>query len=284
MSDKTQVQAERQNAVEDHGQNANTSRKESYSEALSSKESIQEKKAIIEEIVSLEKNQTCSIVRISAGKKASQNFWAKLVRILISEGSISLLKILGTKSLAAMFTRLVMKEKLKFCKIHTHGGCIQSSACSNQVKFNPQLAHEDLQQIHPDDIEEMDLRWQMAMLTMRARRFLKNTRRKLTVNGNETISFDKYKVECYNCHKRGYFALGSALACWVWKPKTKVFRPESKKSPSEILKIKKEQAEGQKNPQFTIKSTNKAALEEYDLKSALYQFMHANKLKNTSNL
>ncbi|GJW45598.1 hypothetical protein Tco_0077244 [Tanacetum coccineum] len=35
--------------------------------------------------------------------------------------------------------------------------------------------------------EEMDLRWQMAILTMRARRFLKNTRRKLTVNGNETI-------------------------------------------------------------------------------------------------
>ncbi|GJR16090.1 hypothetical protein Tco_0798742 [Tanacetum coccineum] len=47
----------------------------------------------------------------------------------------------------------------------------------------------------------MDLRWQMAMLTMRARRFLKNTGRKLTVNGNETIGFDKSKVECYNCHK-----------------------------------------------------------------------------------
>ncbi|GJV40360.1 retrovirus-related pol polyprotein from transposon TNT 1-94 [Tanacetum coccineum] len=71
---------------------------------------------------------------------------------------------------------------------------------------SPQLAHEDLQQIHPDDIEEMDLRWQMAMLTMRARRFLKNTGRKLTVNGNETIDFDKSKVECYNCHKRGHFA------------------------------------------------------------------------------
>ncbi|GJX51839.1 putative ribonuclease H-like domain-containing protein [Tanacetum coccineum] len=52
----------------------------------------------------------------------------------------------------------------------------------------------------------MDLRWQMAMLTMRARRFLKNTIRKLTVNGNETIRFDKSKVECYNCHKRGHFA------------------------------------------------------------------------------
>ncbi|GKB70425.1 ribonuclease H-like domain-containing protein [Tanacetum coccineum] len=46
----------------------------------------------------------------------------------------------------------------------------------------------------------------MAMLTMRARRFLKNTGRKLTVNGTETIRFDKSKVECYNYHKRGHFA------------------------------------------------------------------------------
>nr|GEU58945.1 ribonuclease H-like domain-containing protein [Tanacetum cinerariifolium] len=44
------------------------------------------------------------------------------------------------------------------------------------------------------------------MLTMRARRFLKRIRRKLTVNGNETISFDKSNVECYNCHKRRHFA------------------------------------------------------------------------------
>ncbi|GJU64614.1 ribonuclease H-like domain-containing protein [Tanacetum coccineum] len=71
---------------------------------------------------------------------------------------------------------------------------------------NPQLAHEELQQIHPDDLEEMDLRWQMAMLTMRARRFLKNTGRKLTINGNESIGFDKSKVEYYNCHKKGHFA------------------------------------------------------------------------------
>ncbi|GKA39223.1 putative ribonuclease H-like domain-containing protein [Tanacetum coccineum] len=41
-----------------------------------------------------------------------------------------------------------------------------------------QLNNEDLQQINPDDLEEMDLRWNIAMLTMRARRFLKNTGRK----------------------------------------------------------------------------------------------------------
>ncbi|GJU87495.1 hypothetical protein Tco_1295041 [Tanacetum coccineum] len=55
---------------------------------------------------------------------------------------------------------------------------------------SPQLDNEDLQQIHTDDLEEMYLRWLMAMLTMRARRFLKNTRRKLTVNGNETIGVE----------------------------------------------------------------------------------------------
>ncbi|GJS86646.1 hypothetical protein Tco_0769282 [Tanacetum coccineum] len=60
---------------------------------------------------------------------------------------------------------------------------------------------------------------------------------------------------------------------------------ESEKSPFEILKIKKEQAEMRKMQKFTIKSTDKAALEEYDLKSTLYRTMHANKLfnKNPAN-
>ncbi|GKB40071.1 hypothetical protein Tco_0885013 [Tanacetum coccineum] len=48
---------------------------ESFSEALSSKESVQWKKAIIEEMVSLKKNQTCSLVILPAGKKASQSLW-----------------------------------------------------------------------------------------------------------------------------------------------------------------------------------------------------------------
>nr|GFB86685.1 hypothetical protein [Tanacetum cinerariifolium] len=35
---------------------------------------------------------------------------------------------------------------------------------------SPQLDNEDLKQINVDDLEEMDLKWQMAILTMRARR------------------------------------------------------------------------------------------------------------------
>nr|GFC32194.1 hypothetical protein [Tanacetum cinerariifolium] len=57
-----------------------------------------------------------------------------------------------------------------------------------------------------EEQKEMDLKWQMAMLTMRARRFLQRTRRNLGANGTTAIGFDKSKVECYNCHRRGHFA------------------------------------------------------------------------------
>ncbi|GJR88378.1 ribonuclease H-like domain-containing protein [Tanacetum coccineum] len=44
-----------------------------------------------------------------------------------------------------------------------------------------QLVHEDLEQIHEDDLEEMDLKC-------------------------DTTGYDKSKVECFNCHKLGHFA------------------------------------------------------------------------------
>nr|GEU63013.1 reverse transcriptase domain-containing protein [Tanacetum cinerariifolium] len=69
-----------------------------------------------------------------------------------------------------------------------------------------QLDNEDLKQIDPDDLEKIDLKWQMAMSTMIAKRFLQKIRRNLGVKGTKTIGFKKTKVECYNCHRRGYFA------------------------------------------------------------------------------
>ncbi|GJX91907.1 retrovirus-related pol polyprotein from transposon TNT 1-94 [Tanacetum coccineum] len=61
------------------------------------------------------------------------------------------------------------------------------------------------EKIDADDLEEMDLKWQMAMLTMRARRFQNKNGRKINANGSETIGFNKPKVECYNYHKKGHF-------------------------------------------------------------------------------
>nr|GEW57757.1 hypothetical protein [Tanacetum cinerariifolium] len=71
---------------------------------------------------------------------------------------------------------------------------------------SPQLDNDDLKQIDADDLEEMDLKWKMAMLTMRARRFLQSTGRNLGSNGTTSIGFDMSKVECYNCYRRCHFA------------------------------------------------------------------------------
>ncbi|GKD57307.1 putative ribonuclease H-like domain-containing protein [Tanacetum coccineum] len=57
-----------------------------------------------------------------------------------------------------------------------------------------------------DDIEEIDLKWQLALLSMRTKRFFQKTGRKITINGSDTAGYDKSKVECFNCHKMGHFA------------------------------------------------------------------------------
>ncbi|GKB37282.1 putative ribonuclease H-like domain-containing protein [Tanacetum coccineum] len=69
-----------------------------------------------------------------------------------------------------------------------------------------QLVHEHLKQIYKDDFEEMDLKWQLALLSMRARRYYPRTGKRITINGSDTIGYDKSKVECFNCHKMGHFA------------------------------------------------------------------------------
>nr|GEU69353.1 hypothetical protein [Tanacetum cinerariifolium] len=69
-----------------------------------------------------------------------------------------------------------------------------------------QLNNDDLKQIDVDDLEEMDLKWQMAMLTVRARRILQRTGMNLGANRPTSMRFDMSKVECYNCHRKGHFA------------------------------------------------------------------------------
>ncbi|GJZ49787.1 putative ribonuclease H-like domain-containing protein, partial [Tanacetum coccineum] len=65
------------------------------------------------------------------------------------------------------------------------------STVSTQVSAANSTNVDNLSDVLIYDLEEMDLRWKMAMFTMRARRFLKNTGRRMTINDNETIGFDK---------------------------------------------------------------------------------------------
>ncbi|GJX80602.1 putative ribonuclease H-like domain-containing protein [Tanacetum coccineum] len=68
------------------------------------------------------------------------------------------------------------------------------------------LLQQDLEQIHEDDLEAMDLKWQLSLLSMRAKRYYQRTGKKIFINANDTAGYDKSKVECFNCHKMGHFA------------------------------------------------------------------------------
>nr|GEU66803.1 hypothetical protein [Tanacetum cinerariifolium] len=70
----------------------------------------------------------------------------------------------------------------------------------------PQLDYDDLEQINDDDMEEIDLKWQVAMISMRIKKFHKRTGRKLQFDTKDAVGFDKTKVECFNCHKMWHFA------------------------------------------------------------------------------
>ncbi|GJY48359.1 ribonuclease H-like domain-containing protein [Tanacetum coccineum] len=64
--------------------------------------------------------------------------------------------------------------------------------------------HEE--KINPDDLKEIDIKWQVVILTMRVKKFMKKTRRNFKYNGKESVGFNNSKVECYNYYKKGHFA------------------------------------------------------------------------------
>ncbi|GJT07758.1 hypothetical protein Tco_0842220 [Tanacetum coccineum] len=68
------------------------------------------------------------------------------------------------------------------------------------------LLHEDLEQIDDVDIEEMDINWQIAMIAIRMKKFYKKTGRRVWIDGNKPVGFDKKKLECFKCHNTSHFA------------------------------------------------------------------------------
>nr|GEZ50825.1 ribonuclease H-like domain-containing protein [Tanacetum cinerariifolium] len=70
----------------------------------------------------------------------------------------------------------------------------------------PQPDHEVLEHVDEFDLEEIDLKWQVAMISTRLKKFYKNTGRKLHFDAKEPVGFDMRKFECFNCHNTWHFA------------------------------------------------------------------------------
>ncbi|KAF5786583.1 putative transcription factor interactor and regulator CCHC(Zn) family [Helianthus annuus] len=70
---------------------------------------------------------------------------------------------------------------------------------------NTNLTKEDYDQIDPEEMELIDIRWAMASAVRRAQRFMEITGRK-TIRGPSTkLGFDKSKVTCFKCKQKGHF-------------------------------------------------------------------------------
>ncbi|GJT82432.1 ribonuclease H-like domain-containing protein, partial [Tanacetum coccineum] len=68
------------------------------------------------------------------------------------------------------------------------------------------MIFEDFDQVDQLEMEELDLKWQMAMLSLRINRFEKKAGRKMNYNNKQPARFDRRKVRCYKCLQLGHFA------------------------------------------------------------------------------
>lgn len=65
-----------------------------------------------------------------------------------------------------------------------------------EVDKQQQLAYEDFEQVEELALEELDLKWQMAMLSLKVRRFEQKVGRKLNVNGRDAARFELGSLWC----------------------------------------------------------------------------------------
>nr|GEX06544.1 putative ribonuclease H-like domain-containing protein [Tanacetum cinerariifolium] len=88
---------------------------------------------------------------------------------------------------------------------HSRGNDEVNTASVYTASGNVPTASANVATINEDDIEEMDIKWNMALLSMRADMFWKKTGKKISIQGSDVAGFDKSKVECFNYHKMGHF-------------------------------------------------------------------------------
>ncbi|GJW84603.1 putative ribonuclease H-like domain-containing protein, partial [Tanacetum coccineum] len=124
---------------------------------------------------------------------------------------VSQLELLDEKLSQEDVNQKCMNQKFKGCltQVHAHKNGFGRPFPNNNIAYNEAVntAHEvstastKVNAANSTNIDNLSDGVICAFFVSQP-----NIPQLLIVNGNETIGFDKSKVECYNCHKRGHFA------------------------------------------------------------------------------
>nr|GFB53452.1 ribonuclease H-like domain-containing protein [Tanacetum cinerariifolium] len=76
-----------------------------------------------------------------------------------------------------------------------------------RISQHNNLAYEDFEQVDKLEMEELDIKWQMAMLSLRINKFQNKAGRKINFNNKDSARFNRRKARCYN-----YFAVHAGNA------------------------------------------------------------------------
>ncbi|GJX05508.1 hypothetical protein Tco_0191424 [Tanacetum coccineum] len=84
-------------------------------------------------------------------------------------------------------------QNIAFLSTEVKGSTLKQNLCPQLMMLRPAA----LMKMY----EEIDIRWQVAMITARIRKFMRKTGRSIDLKPKNGITFDKSKIECFNCQK-----------------------------------------------------------------------------------
>ncbi|GJV35227.1 hypothetical protein Tco_1407704 [Tanacetum coccineum] len=86
----------------------------------------------------------------------------------------------------------VNAASLQVCTVSVSDNTVYDFMVENPNGSN--VLHQDLEQIHKDDLEAIDLKWQLSLLSVRANKYYQRTGEKIFINANDIAGYDKSKV------------------------------------------------------------------------------------------
>nr|GEY01757.1 reverse transcriptase domain-containing protein [Tanacetum cinerariifolium] len=88
-----------------------------------------------------------------------------------------------------------------------HFGSLMKDVLQSFVAENEPIQHmvyEDFEQVDQMDMEELDIKWQMAMLSLQINKFQNKAGRMINFNNKDSARFDRRKARCYNYLQLGH--------------------------------------------------------------------------------